>query len=298
MKQLKKITAGLIAISMLCSLSSCKKDEESAPVLTIQNLLEISDDETTLDDIIEIKSIELTENNIQKDVNLATSVFKLESYLEMAEKLESVDFSSRKNPLEVLGRDYNKLSVSETEYLIDLYNSEGLTERERQEIETELKLQEQGYKRWITKNELNISYELLRTALRASIGSEADLSIEQYDYCGISPRNYNENDKELGIIEIIDPLKNEVVGTYNIEETDDTISKALESFYNINSIINKQNAYYKIENNCKEALQYTKLLAVSNIKIGKDEISSTSTNNAERKLLKLTKKSIRETKSE
>lgn len=298
MKQLKKITAGLIAISMICSLSSCKTDEESTPVLTIQNLLEISDDETTLDDIIEIKSIELTENNIQINANLAESIFKLESYLQIVDKIETVDFYSHKSPLEVLGRDYNKLSVSETEYLIDLYQTEGLTETEKKEIETELKLQDQGYKRWIAKNGLNISYELLKNALKAAICCEKDMDIEQYEYCGIGPRNYNDKAKKLGVIEFIDPIKNEVIGTYRVEETNDTISKALEVLYNINSIKNGQNAYYKIENNCNEALEYTKLLSVSNIKIGKNEISSSSADKAEKKLLKLTKKSLRESKSE
>ena len=157
----KKMAAFLTAISMIFSLTSCHKEPEETDTLTLEELLQISDEETTLDEFIEYKAIELSENNELVKRNFADSVYQLESYIQILEKIESTSFSSNKSPMEDLNRDYNKLWVYETEYLLNLYTSGDLSPSEKEKIEEELKFQELGYKRWVVKNGLSISHELL-----------------------------------------------------------------------------------------------------------------------------------------
>lgn len=289
MKKMERIIAGIVALSMVFLLPSCSKKEEQKDYISLEKLLELKDDDTTIDEYIELKAIELTENGTQEVYNFADSVFQLESYLEIIDKLSKIEFSTKAPPAEVLGRNYYDLTVYETEYLIDMFNSETISEEEKLEIETELKLQDLGYKRWVSSNGLKISQELLKNAIVASICYDTDLTTKQYDYCIMSPKNYIQKEKELGTISIYDPYKEEIIATYTIEKSDDTISEALELLYEINSIINKQNAFYKIEDTCKETLDYAKLLTVSNVKIGRDKITSTDKSSDEDKVLRITR---------
>ena len=290
MKKIERIMAGIVALSMVFLLSSCTKKEEKKDYIALESLLELHDDKTTIDEYIDLKAIELKENGSPVVYNFSDSVYQLESYLQIIDKISEVEFSSGKVPQEVLGRNYYDLSIYDTEYLIDLYNSETISPEEKLELETELKLQDLGYKRWVSANGLKISQELLRCAIRASVCYDTDFATKQYDYCIIGPKNYKEDENELGTISIINPTNEDVVATYSVEKTDDTISDTLELLYDINKIINKQNGFYKIEEMCKDALNHTKFLTVSNVRIGFNEITSTDTKSAEEKVLRITRR--------
>lgn len=293
MKRWIKIVAGLVSISIAVSFSSCKKEDDQVELIPLENLLEMIDDETTLDEVMELQSIELSKNTSPKEESLADSVFKLESYLQILDEIENVNFTSNTNIVEDFNRDYNKLWVYETKYLIDLYNADDTTEEEKEKIGKELKQQELGYKRWISQNGINISYELLVHAIKTSICDELELLPQEYNYRIIKPEN-NNKENTLGTVKILEPKTNEVIAAYTVDESDDSISQAIRLLYSINDITTGDNAYYIIVQKSKEALEYTKILAVSNIKVTNDEIESTSSSKSKEKLLKYTKKYLKE----
>ena len=176
----------LLAFLMPFTLTGCKSGKADLTSISINELMENDDvkDATLIDELVESGHLNYTTAEGQMD--LITSAGQLEKYMDISDKLSSMDFAGVEDLLPLAEEEYQEalsLSDDEIDRLIEASKYEGKSLVQLEQKLVALKKLNYLYSyttNWAKSNGRDISTRLMMASVKASLADELDLSVEDY----------------------------------------------------------------------------------------------------------------------
>ena len=283
MKNWKRATAALTAGVMAMTLASCSKEEDVEIPYTVDEVLEMYAEDTSIDDVLKNNDriLILEEDEEEDKSTLLDAVNKLENYIKIVDAIEPLELEINSQEDEEKTHLIEDMEIEDIEILIESYKAGEIPSEDAEVTRQTLKAIQEQYKTWVVLNGKIIAEEALKRSIKAiacDISNRGLLYYQKstYNDCSISAKNYSDKSFTLGIVSVESPDESSSTKGDNYQityDTDKTPSFALDKLYKIQE--NRDSyEYSEISILCKEAIDSLKCLAASDIVEKYDNITS------------------------
>lgn len=270
MKTWQRIVAGLAAIVMLGSLSSCKKENEEIPY-TLEEVLTHFADETKIDEVLSDQNDLTNSEKLMQDFTFAEKVSLLEIYIETIDKITELGIEPEKVPHKTTAEEYSKLTLKEVDDLISNYQKDSVSDIEKLRMKSVLGHMNYTYQEWVKLRGLNISINLLKRVIKAVTCEISGLEIEYYENCTIQKPSKDDEKKLASKIEVKDPICWDSL-IYEIPRKNNIYASASDLIFEMRD--SKKNRYDVVRDYSIEAIELTKLAMAAGVQSVDNQISS------------------------
>ncbi len=268
----KRFLSLALALTMMISLVSCSKKDETIPY-TFGEVLEMFADDTNLDELMEVaQPISITEEESNKEMELSEAIKSLEVRLQINDVFIQNGIAANQQQTPDKNDKYSNLSPDDAKILLESLEKDNLSDIEKLRICAGLSQAATDNKKWLQDNGLPISEALLKAVIKAAVCEYSGLEIENYNSCFIGSAP-NKNEEPITPIVLKDP-ESAYELTYNIPvNRQNPLSDALRTLY----VVQKtgDHSFDFAIHWCKQALECSKLIATSGVELDDNFLVST-----------------------